>query len=94
VSPTKRSTRALSKVYEALDELINDGELSDLERLRIVHELHGFVGHHTMPEAVEKCLDHGETWASVADTLGLKSRQAAQQQWGRRLTARRLPTRA
>jgi hypothetical protein len=89
VSPSKR-TNHRERILAAVTDLLADASLTELERLRLMQEVHGHMSHAYMPRAVEQALDHGETWAAVADALGLRSRQAAQQQWSRRLTARRL----
>lgn len=78
------------RVLALLADLDRDGALTDLERLAVLNELQHHLSAEAMPNAVQTALDHGETWAAVGSALGLRSRQHAQQQWSRRLTARRL----
>lgn len=84
------TTNHRERILAAVDALLEDETLTTLERLKLLNDVHGRISHDKMPAAVESALDHGETWAAVGDSLGLRSRQAAQQQWSRRLTARRL----
>jgi len=84
------TTRHREQIMGDVDALLADDSLSPLERLQLLNEVYQRIGHDALAAGVEKALSKGETWAAVGDALGMRSRQHAQQQWGRRLTARRL----
>lgn len=84
------AARARRKGFAAVEAISNDPNLTDLERVAVLRAVNEALHLEAMPAAVEAALDHGATWSAVGDALGV-TKQAAQQQWSRRLTARRLP---
>jgi len=83
-------TRHRERIMGDVDALLGDESLTRLERLKLLNEVHQRIAHDALAAGVEQALNGGETWAAVGDALGMRSRQHAQQQWSRRLTARRL----